>query len=281
MCTQPAPSARPSQQEASTKRNIFGVLVDAVDYGTTIDRIMAAAKLRLPLSVSATAVHGLMLGAADAVQRHRLNRLDLVVPDGQPVRWALNLLHGSRLRDRVRGPTLTDMLCEAAARHGVPIYFYGSSAATLARLQENLERRYPGILIAGVQPSRFRTLTDAERADAIGQIRDADPGIVFVGLGCPRQEVWAYENRDLVGVPVLAVGAAFDYLAGQLSTPPDFVQRLGLEWLYRLIQEPTRLWRRYLFFNSLYVYYLTMQMLRFRKFDPSVTAEPAINQNPG
>lgn len=234
------PITAPSQ----TKRNILGVGIDAVDYEEAVGRIITAARENRPLAVSALAVHGVMTGVLDGAHRHRLNHLDLVVPDGQPVRWALNLMHRARLAERVYGPNLMLKVCERAAREGLPIYLYGSRPEVLERLSNNLRARCPGLKIAGAQPSRFRQLTAEEQRHVTAQIKESGAAITFVGLGCPRQEVWAYEHRDALAIPVIAVGAAFDFHAGTLAQAPVSWQRHGLEWLFRLLHEPRRLWRR-------------------------------------
>lgn len=256
------------------KKNVLGILVDAVDYEYAVDRIIHAARCQHALAVSALAVHGVMTGVLDAEHRYRLNSLDLVVPDGQPVRWALNLLHRCGLRDRVYGPNLTLRLCEQASEHHIPVFFYGSQQRVLDNLCQNLRSIFPGLIIVGVQPSLFRKTTDAEKQAVVKQIQESGAGIVFVGLGCPRQEVWAYEYRDHLNLPLIAVGAAFDFHAGLLSQAPAIMQRLGLEWLYRLLKEPRRLWKRYLYLNPLYLFCLLAQYLRIKKFDPGEATRP-------
>jgi exopolysaccharide biosynthesis WecB/TagA/CpsF family protein len=256
------------------KQNILGIGVSAVDYEAAVAAIIAAAAERRPMAVSALAVHGVMTGVLDAEQRYRLNHLDLVVPDGQPVRWALNLLHGAALPDRVYGPTLTLKLCAEAARRELPIFLYGSRPEVLQALQTNLCARFPGLRIAGVQPSRFRQIDAAERAATVAAIQASGAALVFVGLGCPRQEVWAYEYRDLLAMPLIAVGAAFDFHAGLLAQAPPRLQRFGLEWAYRLLKEPRRLWRRYVLLNPLYLALLVLQLFRLKRFSPATARKP-------
>jgi N-acetylglucosaminyldiphosphoundecaprenol N-acetyl-beta-D-mannosaminyltransferase len=253
---------------------VLGVGVDAVSYETAIDMILSAARERRGLGVSALAVHGVMTGALDAEHRHRLNSLELVVPDGQPVRWALRWLHGVRLGDRVRGPTLMLRLCEHAAREGLPVYLYGSRAETLQRLRERLQRRIPALTIAGTTPSAFRCLSDPEHRDVLERIRSSGARIAFVGLGCPRQEIFTFENRLLLELPVVAVGAAFDFHAGTLPEAPEWVQRSGLEWLFRLASEPRRLWRRYLLLNPLYLAMVAAQSVNMLRLDRGASEEP-------
>ncbi len=249
------------------RHNLLGVGVNAVDYETAVSRIVDAARNRRPFGVSALAVHGVMTGVLDREHRHRLNQLELIVPDGQPVRWGLNLLHGTRLRDRVYGPDLMLRTCEAATQQGLPIYLFGSTESMLADLKQRLLARFPGLQIAGLEPSRFRTLTPAERNEIVERILQSGAAITFAGLGCPRQEVWAYEFKDRLRMPVLAVGAAFAFHAGQLSQAPPLMQRYGLEWFYRLTREPGRLWRRYLYLNPYFLWLLFLQKTGLRKFD--------------
>ena len=257
-----------------TKRNVLGVLVDAVDYDGAVERIVRAAEAGQPLSVSALAVHGVMTGVLDSSHRYRLNHLDLVVPDGQPVRYALNWLHGTGLKDRVSGPTLMLQVCEVAAAGGIPIFMYGSRPEVLAALQARLCDLFPSLIIAGAEPSRFRPLSVSEKAETVARIRGSGARITFVGLGCPRQEVWIYEYRDVLSTPILAVGAAFDMHAGYLPRAPMLMQDAGLEWLYRLWHEPRRLWRRYLYLNPLFLVHLTLQLTRLRRYDPADTTAP-------
>ena len=240
------------------KKSVLGVLVDVVDYEAVVQRVIDAARAREPLGVAALAVHGVMSGVLDRTQRHRLNHLDLVVPDGQPVRWALNLLHGADLAERVYGPELTLRICQRAAVEGLPVFLYGSSARVLRPLRTNLEARF-GLKVAGARPSAFRKLTAAEQQDVVDEIHGSGAALTLVGLGCPRQEVWVYEQRDRLQMLLLAVGAAFDFHAGLLAQAPPVMQRRGLEWLFRLTREPSRLWQRYLLLNPLYMFLLALQ----------------------
>jgi exopolysaccharide biosynthesis WecB/TagA/CpsF family protein len=249
------------------KKNIGGILIDAIDYDAAVARTLQAARDRIRFAVSALAVHGTMTGAADPEHRFRLNSLNLLVPDGQPVRWALNLIHKTGLADRVYGPNLTLRLLGAAEENDLPVYFYGTTENTLGSLQARLQRLYPGLRVAGMEPSRFRKLTPDERSDLVERVRGSGARMLFVGLGCPRQEVFAFELRPLVSMPIIAVGAAFPFIAGTLSQAPPWMQRRGLEWLFRLMQEPRRLWRRYLVTNAQFVFTIARQSLG-KEFSP-------------
>jgi len=250
---------------------VMGVNVHAVDMDTTVNTVVDAARERRPLGVSALAVHGVVLGSDDPELRYRINSLELVVPDGQPVRWAMNWLHGTDLADRVVGPELMWNVCARAEKSGLPIFLFGSEGETLRLLKASLTSAFPQLILAGSQASRFRPATESEAAADRDMIKSSGAKIVFVGLGCPRQEVWVYENRLELSMPLLAVGAAFDFHAGLIRRAPAWMQKSGLEWVFRLIQEPQRLWKRYVVLNPRYVAGVTMQLLGIRAYDSSGT----------
>ena len=256
------------------KHNLVGVNIHAVDYAAATSKIVEAAKSRTTLGVSALAVHGVMTGVLDKVHRHRLNQLELVVPDGQPVRWAMNMLHGTKLKDRVYGPDLMLETCKAAAEEGLSIFLFGGKQELLEDLSLNLLKKYPKLKIAGMLASKFRTVSPEEKQEIIDIINASGATITLVGLGCPRQEVWAYEFKDDLKMPVLAVGAAFNFHAGQLAQAPPIMQKFGLEWLFRFTKEPRRLFHRYMVLNPYYVSLVVLQVLRLRKFDPQATETP-------
>jgi N-acetylglucosaminyldiphosphoundecaprenol N-acetyl-beta-D-mannosaminyltransferase len=251
------------------KRNLLGVSVDVTDYNGAAERIIQAARAKKPLGVTALAVHGVMTGVLDDEHRFRLNSLDLVVPDGQPVRWALNWIYKAGLGDRVYGPNLTLEVCERAEQEGLGVFFFGGNQEILRRLQRNLQARFPRLLVVGTMSSKFRCLTVPEREQVVSEIRNSRASIVFVGLGCPRQEIWVYEFRESLSCPLLAVGAAFPFLAGTIEQAPSWMQQRGLEWLFRLSREPLRLWNRYLILSPQFLALLLLQRLGFVQFaDP-------------
>jgi exopolysaccharide biosynthesis WecB/TagA/CpsF family protein len=262
----PAVTVEPA---AVRKRSVLGVLVDVTDYDEATARIIGAAEQGRPFAVTALAVHGVMESVHDSQLGARLNSFDLVTPDGQPVRWALNLLHGAGLRDRVYGPTLTLMVLERAAALGLPVYLYGSTQPTLDRLAASLHQRFPDLKLAGVEASKFRSVEPGEAEQIAGRITASGARIVLVGLGCPRQEIFTHALRPHLSMPLLAVGAAFDYHAGGLRKPPPWMQRYGLEWLWRLGLEPKRLWRRYLLLNPEYLGRLAAQKTRLWRATPA------------
>jgi N-acetylglucosaminyldiphosphoundecaprenol N-acetyl-beta-D-mannosaminyltransferase len=254
------------------KRNVLGVLVDVVDYGAAAEKVLDAARERRPLALTALAVHGVMTGVQDKAHGARLNAFDVVTPDGQPVRWALNLLYRADLAERVYGPELTLRVIAGCAAEGLPVYLYGSTTQTLQRLTDKLSEQFPTLTIAGAEPSKFRLAEPGEDVEIAARIRATGARVVLVGLGCPRQEIFAYAMRPLLDVPLLAVGAAFDYHAGQLRKPPPWMQRRGLEWLWRLGLEPRRLWRRYLLLNPAYAARLAAQKSRLWRASPPAPA---------
>jgi N-acetylglucosaminyldiphosphoundecaprenol N-acetyl-beta-D-mannosaminyltransferase len=256
------------------KHNILGIQIDATDYEATVSKIINAAKNHQAMAVSAIAVHGIMTGVLNRNQKCRLNHFDLLVPDGQPVRWALNIVYKTHLQDRVYGPTLMLNVCEKATKEGLSIFFYGSRPEVISALIANLQVKFPKITIAGCQPSLFRIIDRNEKAIIVQNILESKANIVFVGLGCPRQEVWVYEYRDQLPLPLIAVGAAFDFHAKLLSQAPHWMQTLGLEWLFRLVHEPRRLWKRYLILNPLYLILLVLQVLGLKRYDPTDATIP-------
>jgi len=248
------------------KKNILGVMVNAIDYESTLDFIFRAAKEKRSATISALAVHGVMTGVLDNEHKFRLNHFDVLVPDGQPVKWVLNWLHSTGLSDRVRGPSLTRQLCVRAAAQGVPIYLYGSTAEVLSQMRRRIASEYPDLIIAGAEPSKFRRLTPDEKIELADKIHASGAAITLVGLGCPRQETFAFEFQNVLSMPILSVGAAFPFLAGLIEEAPEWMGRVGLEWLFRLASEPKRLWKRYLYLNPAYLFLVALQASGISRF---------------
>jgi exopolysaccharide biosynthesis WecB/TagA/CpsF family protein len=244
------------------KYDLFGVRVSATDYAEACNVILQAAQLGQSAVVSFHAAHAVVTSSDDPLLRQAVNRFELVATDGQPVRWAMNLLHGTRLRDRVYGPELMLRLCRRAAVEGVPIYLYGGSPEVSKRLQANLLAMFPELRIAGAESPPYRALTPEEDDALVQRIDASGARLVFIGLGCPKQDFFAHEHRGRIRAVQLCVGAAFDFHAGMKKTAPQWMQRSGLEWLFRLGSEPRRLWRRYLVTNTLFVSKLARALLR-------------------
>ncbi|MGH2916723.1 MAG: WecB/TagA/CpsF family glycosyltransferase, partial [Solirubrobacteraceae bacterium] len=211
-------------------------------------------------------VHTVMASAEDPELRAALMASSINVPDGQPLVWALNAL-GHPLGERVYGPELMARHCARAARSGQRLYLYGGrDQGALVQLALNLRRRYPGVQIVGGYSPPHRELTDEERAAVVEEVNHSRADVVWVGIGVPKQEKWMARMRADLDAPVLiGVGAAFDFHAGLMPQAPPPVQRLGLEWAYRLAHEPRRLWRRYLRYNPRFVLAFADQLIEHRR----------------
>ena len=254
----PAPTTPPTA-------TVLGVPLALTDYDGTLDWIDATAAAGRRGYVCVAATHTVMASREDAELRRAVLGADFTVPDGQPLVWALNLL-GHRLGDRVYGPDLMDRACARAARTGRRMYLYGGrDQGTLARLTRNLRRRHPGLQIAGGHVPPYRELTPEEEAAVAADIQRSGAEVVWVGIGVPRQEKWmARMTPRLRSQVLIGVGAAFDFHSGVMPQAPARLQRLGLEWAFRLAQEPRRLWRRYLRYNPRFVAGFARQWARER-----------------
>ncbi len=216
--------------------------------------------------VTVTSVHGIVTAVRNARFRAVLNGADIATPDGMPVVWALRSF-GVAGQSRVYGPTVMLKLCEQAARLDHRIFLYGGLPETLPILCQRLKKRFPGLTLAGSYSPPFRVLTAAEDAECSRMILDSGADIVFVGISTPKQEIWMAEHRHkLPGMVMLGVGAAFDFHAGRVKQAPGWMQRAGLEWLFRLAMEPGRLWRRYILETPLFLPLWAMQKAGILKY---------------
>jgi len=240
----------PSVQQAP----VLGVPLAVTDYERTLDWIDAAVALGAREYLCVAAVHTVMESREDAALRDAVDGAAFTLPDGQPLAWALRTL-GHDIDARVYGPELMARAFERSARSGCRHYLYGGrDDQALARLTDNLRTRFPGATISGGFSPPFRPLSGAELDDVAARINAARPDVVWVGIGVPKQEKWMAAMRDRLDAPVLVgVGAAFDFHAGLVPQAPAWMQRRGLEWLFRFVQEPRRLWKRYARHNPRFV----------------------------
>lgn len=236
------------------KRNLFGIDYAIVDYESASGIIIEHAQRHGSFGVSALAVHGLVTAVRDKAVGECVKKIDMVVADGQPVRWALNSFYEVGMKDRVYGPTLTLHVLEKASKQKLNVYLYGSTEKTLNAFSAFIEKNYPGVNLCGIHPDRFRDAVPEEDEADIKKINEAGAHIVLVGRGCPRQEVWTADHLGKIDAAMMAVGAAFDFHAGTVTQAPKWMQDHGLEWFYRLIKEPRRLWKRYFTTNSYFIY---------------------------
>jgi len=212
--------------------------------------------------VYATNIHSLMESHDDEKFLGILNSSNINTPDGMPLVWMLRL-KGYPEQKRVYGPTLMLHILEAASLESIPVGFYGGKPEVLKLLYENMLIRYPGLKIAYSYSPPFHSLSKTEDEMVVKEIQDSGVQILFVGLGCPKQEKWIAAHRGIITAVMIGVGAAFDFHAGVIPQAPLWMQRIGLEWLFRLKTEPRRLWRRYLFHNPRFVFLATLELLKF------------------
>jgi exopolysaccharide biosynthesis WecB/TagA/CpsF family protein len=263
------PAGRSAPQVAwPPKYDLFGVRISASDYDEIVDAVSRAAKERRAAIVSFFTVHTMVESIRNPELLTKVNRFDAAPPDGQPVRWALNHLHGVEMRERVYGPEVMLRVCARAADEATPIYLYGSTPEVIELLKQKLMARFPALQIAGAESPPFRPLTPQEDDAAVRRINESGAGYLFLGLGCPKQEQFAADHAGHIHPVQLCVGAAFDFHAGTKPMAPAWMQRNGLEWLYRLCREPRRLWRRYVYSNSLFLAKWLAAWLRRRKLVP-------------
>jgi len=247
------------------RAEILGVSLALADYESTMDWMDAIVAGGHRASLSAAAVHLVMVAREDDETRAAVLQT-MTVPDGQPLVWALRAL-GHRQASRVYGPDPMAHSCTRSARTGVRMYLYGGRTdEALQQLTTALRQRYPGLQIVGGYSPPFRALTDAEERDVVDDINASGAEVVWVGTGQPKQEKWMAAMRDRLDAPILAgVGAAFDFHAGIVPQAPSWMQRVGLEWAYRLAREPRRLWRRYARYNPRFVAGFLRQYLAHRR----------------
>jgi N-acetylglucosaminyldiphosphoundecaprenol N-acetyl-beta-D-mannosaminyltransferase len=261
---QPQPSRSSLKSSDPTERTkILSSWVDCTSYGAVCDRLAEMALSQQSGYVVAANVHVVMTAYWNRAYRAVVNGATIVTPDGMPLVLGLRLL-GRKTQSRVYGPDLMLAWCDRAAKLGLSIYLYGSSWETLALLESKLLNQFPGLQIAGSYSPPFRSMTPEEMREDCDRINASGASVVFVSLGCPKQELWmAQQHRDIRAVTI-GVGAAFRFHTGEVSQAPRWMMRLSLEWLYRLFMEPRRLWKRYVINNPAFVILFGLQWLRHR-----------------
>ena len=246
----------------------MGLHLDNLAFDEAVDRIIALARGDRPRFVVTPNVDHIMKFNRNPRLREAYRKASLVLADGMPVVWASRLL-GSAVRDKVSGADLFPRVSEAAAEHGLSIYILGGLHGAAEEGARILQRRHPDLRVAGVQcPERGFHLDTKENQQVIEAVRAASPDILFVALGCPKQELWMHDHCEALGVPVsLGVGAAVDFISGKVRRAPTWMQRCGLEWLFRILREPRRLWKRYLLDDTPFLFRV-FRLLFLRTFSP-------------
>lgn len=252
--------------ERPARFNVLGVGVHAIDLDSASDLIARAIGARKPRYTAVTSVHGISIAQSDESFRSMLNRAYLCTPDGMPLVW-MGHLQGHAGIERVYGPDLLLRLCDEGRARGWRHFFFGGRPGVAERLADRLTKRFPGLRVAGVFTPPFRDLTNEESADVAQRIREAQPDIMWVGLSTPKQERFMAKHVGQLQVPMMVgVGAAFDIHAGLVHQAPPWVQRAGLEWLFRLTVEPRRLWPRYRINNPAFIIRAILQLSGLKKY---------------
>ena len=249
------------------KCNVLGVGISVIDQTRARQSLFDALRNGRRGYVAVTGVHGVSEAQSDKHLRQILNEALLCTPDGMPMVW-MGRLQGQPSIRRVYGPDLVLNICEHSRAEGFTHFFYGGNAGVPEQLAQTLQARFPGLLVVGTFSPPFRPLTAEELAVLQQQVRDTRPDFFWVGLSTPKQERFMSEHMHLLPEAkiFLGVGAAFDLLTGRLRQAPHWMQRAGLEWLFRLTQEPRRLWKRYLVNNPLFALRATAQLTGMRKY---------------
>ncbi len=260
--------------------DVLGVPVSAITMRQAIEAMRVWIADRTPHYICVTGVHGVMESVRDETLRSIHARAGLVTPDGMPLVW-LARHAGHRHVTRVYGPDLMLAACAASKRHGWSHFFYGGSIGVGERMVARLRMRYPSLRVAGVYSPPFHPMTATEDEAMVRRINATAPDVVWVGLSTPKQERWMAAHVSRVSAPVLVgVGAAFDFHAGVKRQAPRWMQRSGLEWSFRLMTEPRRLWKRYLVNNPLFLWKIGVQQLRTAG-RAAVQGEPTVSTREG
>jgi N-acetylglucosaminyldiphosphoundecaprenol N-acetyl-beta-D-mannosaminyltransferase len=251
--------------EVEPRFTVLGLRVDAISCAEAVDVVEGWITAGERRYVCLANVHAVVERLKDPSLWPVYREAGLCLPDGVPLVWLGR--RSGRAATRVYGPDLTQLLCARAALRGWGVYLYGGAPGVAEHLGRALTQRSPGLRVVGAASPPFRALTPAEDEEAVRDINASGAHVVLVGLGCPKQERWLADHRSRLSAPVLmAVGAAFDFHTGRVRQAPRWMMSAGLEWLFRLYQEPRRLWHRYLVYNPLFLWHVLLEELRLRRY---------------
>ena len=257
-----------SQTDICSRVNVLGVGLSVLDRAKALEMFLKAVQRKTRGYITVTGVHGVMEAQKDERLRQIFNQAFLCTPDGMPMVW-MGRLNGFHEMDRVYGPDFMLDVCEASTQHGIRHFFYGGSNGVTQELKHRLTARFSGLNVVGTYEPPFRPLNAMEEEALQKQVDEAKPDVLWVGLSTPKQEKFMAEYLPKLNVTLMVgVGAAFDFHAGRIQQAPRWMQRSGLEWFYRLCQEPRRLWKRYLTNNPLFVLFVLCHWLRLKKNKP-------------
>jgi N-acetylglucosaminyldiphosphoundecaprenol N-acetyl-beta-D-mannosaminyltransferase len=249
------------------RQSVLGANIDALDWDEALSHVIESGAERQSRYVCICNVHSVVTTTRDPDFRRIVNQADLATADGAPIAWALRVF-GFKSQERINGPDLMWRYLEQAERLQQTVFFYGSTPATLQKLRDALARQFPRLRIGGLHSPPFRALSEQEDEQEVRMINGSGANVVFVGLGCPKQEQWMAAHRGRVQAVMIGVGAAFDYHAGVVRRAPLWWQRHGLEWLYRLASEPRRLFKRYMVTNTLFIIGFSRQWISSKVAKP-------------
>lgn len=254
---------------------ILGIPVGAINMAGAVDRIVRWGKQHESRYICACDVHSIMRAVRDESHRRALCSADLVTPDGQPVVWTARM-RGSQRISRVCGPDLLAAVCAASAPLGLRHYFYGGAEGVAEKVAVELKKSIPDLLVAGAESPPFRPLNAKEESELRERIATSGTDIMWIGLGCPKQEQWMFDHVNRIpGVVLIGVGAAFDFQSKRIRRAPVWMQSWGLEWLHRVVSEPGRLWQRYFILAPQFVYASLAETLRLRRQAEKTPVKPA------
>lgn len=262
-------------EKSIEKRNrvrVVSLLPDIVNRQSATEKIADLAAQTGGSYVCFSTVHMVMESYDDAEYGAKVNNADYIITDGMPLVW-MQKLQGAGDAVRVRANDLMILLCEYASENNLSVGFYGGKQSVIDAIIERAKRELPNLKIVYAFSPPFRSLSEVEDAEIVAEINQKKPDLLFVGLGCPKQENWMSAHKNQINSVMLGVGASFDFYAGNVKESPEWMGKLGLEWLYRLTQEPQRLWKRYLILNPRFIFLATLQLLRLKKFDKSKDEE--------
>ncbi|MBA4121664.1 MAG: WecB/TagA/CpsF family glycosyltransferase [Acidobacteria bacterium] len=254
-----------SNQPVKNERvKVVSLQVNVCNHDSAIQRVAELVRRGRGGYVCFSTVHMTMESFDNPEYAVKVNAADLIIPDGMPLVW-MQKLQGEKQAARVRANDLMIMLCAYAEKNNLTVGFYGGKQIVIDAILERAKKDYPKLKIVYAFSPPFRPLTEEEDAAVIAEINEKKPDILFMGLGCPKQENWMSAHKGKLTAVMLGVGASFDFFAGNVRESPEWLGRLGLEWLFRLTQEPRRLWKRYLILNPRFMRLATLQLLRSKK----------------
>lgn len=240
--------------------HVLDTHIDAIGWDEVVSRIASWAAHRQSRVVALCNVHSVVTASQEPAFQTVLSQADLALPDGAPVAWALRR-EGFSEQQRINGPDLTWRYLQVAEQLGQSVFFYGSTQDTLDRLMVTIKDSFPKLKIVGMESPPYRELSAEEDQAYVDQINQSGANVLFVGLGCPKQEAWMAAHRGRIKAVMLGVGAAFDYHAGTIQRAPVWMQKIGMEWFHRLLSEPRRLFKRYTVTNSIFIYRMIKNLL--------------------